>query len=181
MILVLGPEHRGRAQGLEGNVGYKKFIEGYVRKKRTFRQQEDDDERVKQLTIEDFKSSELWAEMKKVMMEELREELRNEKPTEFAERQDGLQIPGLRSNSDGSTISIIKFDSIKVDVFSTYYYLFCLSLTLVISTCNIILHLQLNVTLLKIKIRLLLIASECHCANTLHATCFLGGYHMLFV
>nr|GEY29515.1 hypothetical protein CTI12_AA077290 [Tanacetum cinerariifolium] len=40
-ILVLGPKHEGRTKGVECDIRYKKGIEGYVRKKRTYEQQKD--------------------------------------------------------------------------------------------------------------------------------------------
>ncbi|GKB03593.1 transposon protein, CACTA, En/Spm sub-class [Tanacetum coccineum] len=44
LILVLGPEHKGRTSGVGCDIGYKKGIEGYVRKKRTYEQQKDIEE-----------------------------------------------------------------------------------------------------------------------------------------
>nr|GEW94438.1 zinc finger, CCHC-type [Tanacetum cinerariifolium] len=44
LILVLGPKHGGRTRRVGCDIGYKKGIEGYVRKKRTYEQQKDIEE-----------------------------------------------------------------------------------------------------------------------------------------
>ncbi|GJV55943.1 hypothetical protein Tco_1456948 [Tanacetum coccineum] len=81
LILVLGPEHGGRTRGVGYDVGYKKGIEGYVRKKRTYEQRKDIEEirnEVRQEMKEELKSSEFGEEMRA----ELKAELWNEKQAE---------------------------------------------------------------------------------------------------
>nr|GEZ13515.1 hypothetical protein [Tanacetum cinerariifolium] len=41
LIMVLGPEHGGRTKGVGCDIGYKKGVEGYVRKKKTSKQRKD--------------------------------------------------------------------------------------------------------------------------------------------
>ncbi|GJT81278.1 ulp1 protease family, C-terminal catalytic domain-containing protein [Tanacetum coccineum] len=67
LIMVLGPEHGGRTRGVGCDIGYKKGIEGYVRKKRTYEQQKDIEEirtEVRQQMKEELKSSDFWDEMR---------------------------------------------------------------------------------------------------------------------
>lgn len=92
LIMVLGPEHGGRTRGVGGDIGYKKGIEGYVRKKRTFKQRQDSEEiqnQVKQQVKEVLKSSEFWQEMR----EDMRKEMRAEFAEMLAARQDDVQTP----------------------------------------------------------------------------------------
>ncbi|GKA74835.1 hypothetical protein Tco_0781213 [Tanacetum coccineum] len=66
-ILVLGPEHGGRTRGVGCDIGYKKEIEGYVRKKRAYEQQKDIEEirnEVRQQMKEELKSSDFWEEIR---------------------------------------------------------------------------------------------------------------------
>nr|GEX07816.1 hypothetical protein [Tanacetum cinerariifolium] len=75
--MVLGPKHGGRTRGFGCDIGYKKEVEGYVRKKRTSEQRKDNEEihnEVRQQMKEEIKSSDFWLEMRT----ELKVELRNE-------------------------------------------------------------------------------------------------------
>nr|GFA81258.1 hypothetical protein [Tanacetum cinerariifolium] len=77
LIMVLGPEHEGRTREVGCDIGYKKGVERYVRKKRTFEQRKDNEEicnEVRQQMKEELKSSDFWLEMRA----ELKVELRNE-------------------------------------------------------------------------------------------------------
>nr|GFA32905.1 phosphopantothenoylcysteine decarboxylase-like [Tanacetum cinerariifolium]GFA32917.1 phosphopantothenoylcysteine decarboxylase-like [Tanacetum cinerariifolium] len=90
--MVFGPEHGGRTRGVGGEVGYKKGIEGYVRKKMTFKQRQDPEEihnQVKKQVKEVVKSGEFWQEMR----EEMRKEMRAEFAELLAARQDDVQTP----------------------------------------------------------------------------------------
>nr|GFB67625.1 COP8-like protein [Tanacetum cinerariifolium] len=67
LIMVLGPEHGGRTRGVGCDIGYKKGVEGYVRKKRTSKQRKDNEEirnEVRQQMKEELKSSDFWLEMR---------------------------------------------------------------------------------------------------------------------
>nr|GEV40326.1 ulp1 protease family, C-terminal catalytic domain-containing protein [Tanacetum cinerariifolium] len=77
LIMVLRPEHGGRTRGVGCDIGYKKGVEGDVRKKRTSEQRKDNEEirnEVRQQMKEELKSSDFWLEMRA----ELKVELRNE-------------------------------------------------------------------------------------------------------
>nr|GEV32711.1 hypothetical protein [Tanacetum cinerariifolium] len=77
LIMVLGPEYGGRTRWVGCDIGYKKGVEGYVRKKRTSEQRKDNEEirnKVRQQMKEELKSSDFWLEMRA----ELKVELRNE-------------------------------------------------------------------------------------------------------
>nr|GEY80141.1 ulp1 protease family, C-terminal catalytic domain-containing protein [Tanacetum cinerariifolium] len=77
LIMVLKLEHGGRTRGVGYDIGYKKGVEGYVRKKRTSEQRKDNEEirnEVRQQMKEELKSSDFWLEMRA----ELKMELRNE-------------------------------------------------------------------------------------------------------
>nr|GEY86632.1 hypothetical protein [Tanacetum cinerariifolium] len=75
--MVLGPEHGGRTRGVGCDIGYRKGVEGYIRKKRTSEQRKDNEEirnEVRQQMKEELKSSDFWLDMRA----ELKVELRNE-------------------------------------------------------------------------------------------------------
>ncbi|GJV18584.1 retrovirus-related pol polyprotein from transposon TNT 1-94 [Tanacetum coccineum] len=107
LILVLGPEHEGRTRGVGYDIGYKKGIEGYVRKKRTYEQRKDIEEirnEVRQQMKEELKSSDFWEEMRA----ELKAKLRNETQAEqnlFSPREDNVPN-SVHMKSNSSTKSI---------------------------------------------------------------------------
>ncbi|GJW60786.1 ulp1 protease family, C-terminal catalytic domain-containing protein [Tanacetum coccineum] len=81
LIMVLGPEHGGRTRGVGCDIGYKKGIEGYVRKKRTYEQRKDIEEirtEVRQQMKEELKSSDFWDEMRAELKVELQNEMHSE-------------------------------------------------------------------------------------------------------
>ncbi|GJS72272.1 hypothetical protein Tco_0705113 [Tanacetum coccineum] len=81
LIMVLGPEHEGRTRGVRCDIGYKKGIERYVRKKRTYEQRKDIEEirnEVRQQMKEELKSSDFWEEMRAELKAELRNEMQAE-------------------------------------------------------------------------------------------------------
>ena len=95
LIMVLGPEQGGRTRGVGCDIGYKKGIEGYVRKKRTYEQRKDIEEvrtKVRQQMKEELKSSDFWKEMRAEMKVELRNEILSEQnmlsPTEDEQMKD---------------------------------------------------------------------------------------------
>ncbi|GJW40863.1 ulp1 protease family, C-terminal catalytic domain-containing protein [Tanacetum coccineum] len=109
LILVLGPEHGGRTRGVGCDIGYKKGIEGYVRKKRTYEQRKDIEEirnEVRQQMKEELESSDFWEEIRA----ELKAELRNEMQPEhnlFSPRED--DVPNsvhMKSSLNSTTIMV---------------------------------------------------------------------------
>ncbi|GKA34552.1 augmin subunit 6, partial [Tanacetum coccineum] len=105
----VGTRARGTHQGVGCDIGYKKGIEGYVRKKRTYEQRKDIEEirnEVRQHMKEELKSSDFWEEMRA----ELKAELRNEMQAEhnlFSPRED--DVPNsvhMKSNLNSTTIMV---------------------------------------------------------------------------
>ncbi|GJT63701.1 hypothetical protein Tco_1015181 [Tanacetum coccineum] len=95
LILVLGPEHGGRTRGVGCDIGYKKGIEGYVRKKRTYEQRKDIEEirnEVRQQMKEELKSSDFWEEMRAELKAELRNEMQPEQNLKQASNRNGVVI-----------------------------------------------------------------------------------------
>lgn len=116
LILVLGPEHGGRTRGVGCDVGYKKGIEGYVRKRRTYQQREDIEEiknQVRQQMKEELKSSEFWDEMRLELKAEVRKEMQSERNEGFSPRQDDVPSSGQGRNNVSSIINVAKVDCIK--------------------------------------------------------------------
>ena len=115
LILVLGPEHGGRTRGVGCDVGYKKGIEGYVRKRRTYQQREDIEEiknQVRQEMKEELKSS-IWEEMRLELKAELRKEIQAERNEAISPRQDDVPSSGQGRNDVSSTVNVIKVDCLK--------------------------------------------------------------------
>nr|GEX50772.1 hypothetical protein [Tanacetum cinerariifolium] len=78
LIMVLRPKHGGRTRGVGCDIGYKKGLEGYVRKKRTSEQRKDNEEirnEVRQQMKEKLKSSDFWLQMRAKLKVELRNEI----------------------------------------------------------------------------------------------------------
>ncbi|GJY50507.1 hypothetical protein Tco_0441354 [Tanacetum coccineum] len=109
LILVLGPEHGGRTRGVGCDIGYKKGIEGYVRKKRTYEQRKDIEEirnEVRQQMKEELKSSDFWEEMRAELKAELRNEMQPEQNL-FSPRED--DVPNsvhMKSSLNSTTIMV---------------------------------------------------------------------------
>ncbi|GKC76612.1 hypothetical protein Tco_1127386 [Tanacetum coccineum] len=109
LILVLGPEHGGRTRGVGCDIGYKKGIEGYVRKKRTYEQRKDIEEiqnKVRQQMKEELKSSDFWEEMRAELEAKLRNEMQPEQNL-FSPRED--DVPNsvqMKSSLNSTTIMI---------------------------------------------------------------------------
>ncbi|GJV25732.1 ulp1 protease family, C-terminal catalytic domain-containing protein [Tanacetum coccineum] len=53
--MVMGPEHGGRTRGVGTNVGYKKGIKGYIRKKRTYHHRQEDYEEMENRVLQKVK------------------------------------------------------------------------------------------------------------------------------
>lgn len=121
--MVKGPEHGGRTRGVGTNVGYKKGIKGYIRKKRTYQSEEMED-RVVQKMKAFIKSTEFWKEMREEMKVEVRVEVRRELESESNERlsagQNEVDFP---RQSVASTASIVKLSCIKVRVVFCFCFL----------------------------------------------------------
>ncbi|GJZ67714.1 ulp1 protease family, C-terminal catalytic domain-containing protein [Tanacetum coccineum] len=108
LILELGPEHGGRTRGLGCDIGYKKGIEGYVRKKRAYEQQKDIKEirnEVRQQMKEELKSSDFWEEMRAELKAKLRNKMKAEQNL-FSPRQEGNHISVQMRSNLSSTKSI---------------------------------------------------------------------------
>ncbi|GJU48687.1 ulp1 protease family, C-terminal catalytic domain-containing protein [Tanacetum coccineum] len=109
LILVLGPEHEGRTRGVRCDIGYKKGIEGYVRKKRTYEQQKDIEEirnEVRQHMKEELKSSDFYEELRAKLKAELRNEMQD-KQNLFSPRED--DVPNsvhMKSSLNSTTIMV---------------------------------------------------------------------------
>ncbi|GJY75647.1 hypothetical protein Tco_0480763, partial [Tanacetum coccineum] len=80
LILVLGPEHGGRTRGVGCDIGYKKGIEGYVRKKRTYEQRKD--------------------------IEEIRNEVRQQMKEELSQEDDVPNSVHMKSSLNSTTIMV---------------------------------------------------------------------------
>nr|GEZ90070.1 homeobox protein knotted-1-like LET6 isoform X1 [Tanacetum cinerariifolium] len=111
LIMVLGPKHRGRTRGVGCDIGYKKGVEGYVRKTRTSEQRKDNEEihnEVRQQMKEELNSSNFCLEMR----EELRVELRNEILAEhnLSPREDDVPSSVLKSSLN-LTINMVRNES----------------------------------------------------------------------
>nr|GEU30037.1 ulp1 protease family, C-terminal catalytic domain-containing protein [Tanacetum cinerariifolium] len=92
LILVLRPKHGGRTRGARCDIGYKKGIKGYVRKKRTYEQQQNIEEirnKVRQQMKEELKSSDFWEEIRAELKVELRNEMQAEQNL-FSPREDDV-------------------------------------------------------------------------------------------
>ncbi|GKC67063.1 ulp1 protease family, C-terminal catalytic domain-containing protein, partial [Tanacetum coccineum] len=112
LIMVLGPEHGGRTRGVGCDIGYKKGVEGYVRKKRTSEQRKDNEEirnEVRQQMKEELKSSDFWLEMRA----ELKVELRNEILAEhnLSPREDDVPSSVELKSSLNSTTNMVRNES----------------------------------------------------------------------
>ncbi|GJX74724.1 hypothetical protein Tco_0313319 [Tanacetum coccineum] len=107
LILVLGPEHGGRTRGVGCDIGYKKGIEGYVRKKRTYEQRKDVEEirnEVRQQMKEELKLSDFWEEIRAKLKAELRNEMQAEQNL-FSPREDDVPNSAhMKSNLNSTTI-----------------------------------------------------------------------------
>ena len=116
LILVMGPEHGGRTRGVGTNVGYKKGIEGYIRKKRTYQHREEIENLVTQKVKEVIMSPEFWEKMRGV----IRREIQSESNKGLSARQDEVEFP---RQSVTSTTNVIKLNCIKVKVFFGFCFL----------------------------------------------------------
>ncbi|GKC79366.1 ulp1 protease family, C-terminal catalytic domain-containing protein, partial [Tanacetum coccineum] len=118
LIMVMGPEHGGRTRGVGTNVGYKKGIKGYIRKKRTYQHRQEDYEemeiRVLQKVKAVIKTTEFWEEMRV----EMRRELESESNEGLSTGKDEVEFP---RQSVASTTSIIKLSCIKEETYCCLY------------------------------------------------------------
>ncbi|GJT39726.1 ribonuclease H-like domain-containing protein [Tanacetum coccineum] len=109
LIPVLGPEHEGRTRRVGCDFGYKKGIEGYVRKKRTYEQRKDIEEignEVRQQMKEELKSSDFWEEMRTELKAELRNEMQH-KQNLFSPREDDVSNSvHMKSSLNSTTIMV---------------------------------------------------------------------------
>nr|GEY19116.1 protein exportin 1A [Tanacetum cinerariifolium] len=110
LILVLGLEHGGRMRGVGCNIGYKKGIEGYVWKKRTYEQRKDFElirNEVRQQMKEELKSSDFWEEMRAELKAKLRNEIQAEQNL-FSPREDDVPNSVHMKSSLNSTIIMVR-------------------------------------------------------------------------
>nr|GEU99007.1 ulp1 protease family, C-terminal catalytic domain-containing protein [Tanacetum cinerariifolium] len=112
LIMVLGPEHGGRTRGVGCDIGYKKGVEGYVKKKRTSEQRKDNEEirnEMRQQVKEELKSSDFWLEMRA----ELKVKLRNEIIAEhnLSPREDDVPSSVELKSSLNSTTNMVRNES----------------------------------------------------------------------
>ncbi|GJS34475.1 ulp1 protease family, C-terminal catalytic domain-containing protein [Tanacetum coccineum] len=109
LILVLEPEHGGRTRGVRCDIGYKKGIEGYVRKKRAYEQQKDIEEirnEVRQQMKEELKLSDFWEEMRAELKAKLRNKMKAEQNL-FSPREDDVSNSvHMKSSLNSTTIMV---------------------------------------------------------------------------
>ena len=109
LIMVVGPEHGGRTRGVGHLVGFKQGIEGYVAKKRKYREREE------VMAIVNKKIVEARVEMKAEYAKDLARAIKEIKSTQENENPES---PPMRKSSCDSASNFDVLDNIQVHVLS---------------------------------------------------------------